>query len=100
MGLFSNPNGASDNANDYPIRLILSSFYWPANGAQGLPDGKSDCSLCKINCGGCVGMPYTAAYDPSSTGYDKGVYTRVHRDGAIVNAMRKWMGLSALDFEE
>ena len=32
------------------------------------------------------------AYDESSTGYDKD-YTRVHRDPAIVKAMREWVGL-------
>ena len=44
-------------------------------------------------------MPY-----PNSKGYDclkdgnwqQGVYTRVHRDQSIVNAMRSWMGLNQL----
>jgi hypothetical protein len=27
--LFQNPNGATDNANDYPIRMVLSSYYFP-----------------------------------------------------------------------
>ena len=26
--LFENPNGANDNSNDYPVRLVLSSYYW------------------------------------------------------------------------
>lgn len=47
-------------------------------------------------------MPYSKAYDPNSCGYDvgqggswkEGVYTRVHRDMDIVNAMRKWQGLA------
>ena len=26
---FSNPNGCQDNMNDFPIRVVLSSFYWP-----------------------------------------------------------------------
>ena len=26
--LFSNPNGAIDSDNDYPIRMVLSSFWW------------------------------------------------------------------------
>ena len=26
--LFLDPYGVKDNANEYPIRLILSSFYW------------------------------------------------------------------------
>ena len=91
--LFTSPNGASDNNNDFPIRVVLSSFYWYGNQLQGIPDGKSDCSLCTTNCDGCQSVPKTAAHDPSSTGYDKTGYTRVHRDGAIIQAMRSWMGL-------
>jgi len=99
--LFESPNGIPDNANDAPIRLVLSSYYFGNGGtAQGLPDGKSDCSLCKVNCDGCAGMAKAAAYDASSTGYDKPVYTRVHRDQTIVNAMRKWMGLGTLNSTE
>lgn len=96
--LFTNPPGATDNDNDYPIRNVLSSFYWGAGGVQGIPDGKSDCSLCTVHCDTCKTMPYTQAYDASSKGYDKGdgMYTRVHRDSAIVNAMRKWMGLGPM----
>ena len=37
-------------AEDYPIRVILSSYYWGEGDNQGIPDGKSDCSLCKVNC--------------------------------------------------
>eukprot|EP00727_Mastigamoeba_balamuthi_P001792 m51a1_g1161 hypothetical protein (861) ;mRNA; r:330037-333715 len=93
--LFSNPNGAADNDNDYPVRLVLSSFFWGDNGAgQGIPDGKSDCSLCKYTCDGCHGMPYTKASDPNSCGYDMTVYTRTHRDKAVVLAMRRWMKMS------
>jgi hypothetical protein len=42
------------------------------------------------------------AHDPNSCGYSvfdesgrwkEGVYTRVHRDIEIINAMREWMGL-------
>jgi alpha-amylase len=63
-----------------------------------MPDGKSDCSLCTVDCDTCKGMPYQQAYDPTSTGYDKGdgKYTRTHRDIEIVNAMRSWMGLSSI----
>jgi len=94
--LFSNPPGASNNEKDYPLRLVLSSFYWGEGEVQGIPDGLSDCSRCEVNCKGCKGMPYVKAYRADSTGYDKGAgqYTRVHRDVEIVNAMRKWMGLS------
>mmetsp|Transcript_4813 Transcript_4813/g.7636 ORF Transcript_4813/g.7636 Transcript_4813/m.7636 type:complete len:633 (-) Transcript_4813:244-2142(-) len=91
--LFENPNGAQDNDNDFPIRVVLSSFFWYNNGVQGIPDGKSDCSLCKVNCDSCEGVPYIAAYDPTSKGYDSGngTYTRVHRDAEIIEAMQKWM---------
>ena len=47
-------------------------------------------------------MEFTKAHDAASCGYDtgdsgnwkEGKYTRVHRDQAIINSMRKWMGLS------
>jgi len=96
--LFTNPPGSSDNKNDYPIRTVLSSFYWGTDGVQGMPDGKSDCSLCTINCDGCKSMPFEKAFSPTSKGYDVGLgkYTRVHRDNAIVNAMRSWMGLGEI----
>ncbi|CAE7281098.1 Amy2 [Symbiodinium pilosum] len=99
VSLFTSPPGAQDNAKDYPIRVILSSYYWGEGDNQGIPDGKSDCSLCKVNCDGCKGMPFQQAFDAKSTGYDKGkgMYTRVHRDKEIVNAMRAWVGLKAID---
>ncbi len=46
------------------------------------------------------------AHDPNSCGYSiydsngkflEGVYTRVHRDTQIINAMRKWMGLKTFN---
>jgi len=96
--LFTNPNGAHDNDNDFPIRNILSSYYWGEGEVQGMPDGLSDCSLCTVDCDSCHGMPYQKAYDSTSTGYDKGdgKYTRAHRDIEVVNAMRSWMGLSSI----
>lgn len=67
--LFESPNGIPDNANDAPIRLVLSSYYFGNGGnAQGLPDGLSDCSRCETNCDGCQGMAKASAYDASSTG--------------------------------
>ena len=54
-------------------------------------------------------MPYSKAYDPYSRGYDtidsngnwvEGVYTRVHRDIDIVNAVRDWMHLDYLSEDE
>ena len=110
--LFTNPNGelfrifrpfvimfllglgAPDNDNDYPIRCLLSSYYFPQNQARGIPDGKSDCSLCKVTCDGCQTVPYSKAYDANSCGYDEPVYTRTHRDKTVIMAMRKWMHLS------
>ncbi|CAE6526129.1 unnamed protein product [Rhizoctonia solani] len=85
------------NAN---VRNVLSSYSFRSTGAKGFPDGYSDCSRFKGN-GTCVTMPYSAAYDASACGYSvvqngawtEGVYTRVHRDLSIVNAMRTWMGL-------
>ena len=88
--LFKEPNGAEDKENDFPIRLILSSFYY-TDGVQGIPDGKSDCSLCKTNCQSCKGMALAPAFDDSSEGYDTKGYTRVHRDAEIVAAMQEWM---------
>eukprot|EP00128_Syssomonas_multiformis_P001790 Colp12_sorted_trinity150504_noHs@268 len=94
--LFQSPNGANDNANDYPIRLVLSSYYFDkADGkVHGIPDGKSDCLGCKgPNCSGCKSVPYSPAYVADACAYEGQDYTRVHRDRAIVLAMRQWMGL-------
>jgi len=93
--LFQNPNGVSDNNNDYPIRLILSSFYWGKNSANGIPDSKSDCSLCTTTCNGCQNMYTATAFDGSSCGYDGNPgYTRPHRDKQIIMAMRQWMKMN------
>jgi alpha-amylase len=86
-----------------PIRLILSSYTFMDSGAQGFPDGKSDCSqfygpdyLKQY----CKSVPYQPAYDPTSEGYSvmdeqgqwmQGVYTRVHRDQQIISAMQNWL---------
>ena len=96
---------------DWKIKLLLSSYSFMNNGAGGFPDGKSDCSACtgeqcKNNCNKSV--PYQKAYNPNSTGYDtgdsgnwkEGTYTRVHRDQATINAMRRWMGLGELSEEQ
>ena len=96
---------------NWKIKLLLSSYSFMNNGGKGYPDGKSDCSACtgeqcKNYCSKSV--PYQKAYSPSSTGYDsgdsnnwkEGTYTRVHRDQATINAMRQWMGLSALSEDE
>jgi len=94
--LYTNPNGASDNDNDYPIRTLLSSYYFPENQARGIPDGFSDCSLCTTTCNGCQTVTYQKAQDPNSCGYDApqfNQYTRTHRDKAVIMAMRAWVHL-------
>lgn len=97
--LFTQPPGSSDNDNDYPIRMVLSSFYFPIQmQPYGFPDGLSDCKLCQgPQCSTCTNsMPYSPAYNASAVGYEGPVYTRVHRDAAIIAAMRQWMHLPAL----
>uniref|UniRef100_A0A6B2L9E4 Uncharacterized protein n=1 Tax=Arcella intermedia TaxID=1963864 RepID=A0A6B2L9E4_9EUKA len=94
--LFTNPNGAGSNDNDYPIRTLLSSYYFPQNEARGIPDGWSDCSLCTTTCSGCQTVTFQKAFDPNSCGYDSpqiNQYTRTHRDKSIIMAMRQWVHL-------
>ena len=88
--LFENPEGATDNDNDYPIRMVLSSYYFE-NGVKAIPDGQSDCKLCKTTCETCKSRSYIKAYDPNGKAYSGSGYTRVHRDPTIIAAMRKWM---------
>lgn len=88
---------------DFKIKLVLSSYTFMNNGAAGFPDGRSDCDTCKgANCKDCTkSMKYSKAYDADACGYTcevngqwiEGVYTRVHRDPTIINAMRQWQGL-------
>ena len=92
---------------NWKIRLLLSSYtFYDSKNAYAPPDGKSDCKMC--NNDACTkactkSIPFVAAHDPNSCGYDcvdgqgkwtEGQWTRVHRDSQIVAAMRKWMGLS------
>ena len=101
--LFSNPYGSSDNDNDYPIRMLLSSYYFDlSQQTYGVPDGQSDCSTCVGPwCGSCTAsMPYTKAYSPTATGYDGPVYTHTHRDQTIINTMRSWMHLPSVDVND
>lgn len=92
--LFSNPYG--DNINndvDYPIRLVLSSYYF-VNNVMSIPDGKSDCKKCKQTCESCRTREYVKAYQEDAKSYPgeaSGGYTYVHRDAEIINAMQKWM---------
>jgi hypothetical protein len=37
----------TNNDVDYPIRLVLSSYWWQGD-SEGIPDGKSDCDLCEV----------------------------------------------------
>lgn len=91
--LFSRTDG------NWMIRLVLSSYTF-RNGAEGFPDGLSDCKLCQGRfCNECTkSMPKSQAHEPNLCGYEKidfngGVYTRTHRDLSVVKEMRKWMGL-------
>ena len=96
--LFSRTDG------NWKIKLVLSSYSFMNDGAAGYPDGYSDCDKCKgKHCDQCSkSMKYSQAYKEDSCGYDcevdgnwvEGVYTRVHRDADIINAMRAWQGLS------
>ncbi|EAY06412.1 Alpha amylase, catalytic domain containing protein [Trichomonas vaginalis G3] len=90
--LFESPNGANNNKEDYPIRMVLSSYYKGQTGSMGIPDRMSTCDKCTTTCGGCKDRPYVKAYNPSATSYPGGYgYTYVHRDQEIINAMRNWM---------
>lgn len=90
---------------NWKIRLVLSSYSFMNNGAAGFPDGLSDCDRCKgTHCSDCSkSMKYAKAYEADACGYSnvvngqwiEGAFTRVHRDVAIINAMRQWQGLSA-----
>lgn len=88
---------------NWSTKIVLSSYTFMSNGAQGIPDGLSDCSRCSgTQCAGCKSVPFTPAHDAATCGYTvgnatsawaEGVYTRVHRDRAIILAMRQWIGL-------
>ena len=92
---------------NWKIKLVLSSYSFMNDGAAGYPDGLSDCDNCKGDqCDSCSkSMKYSKAYDADACGYTcevdgqwiEGVYTRVHRDADIINAMRQWQGLSAVN---
>ncbi|KAK2943058.1 putative Pancreatic alpha-amylase [Blattamonas nauphoetae] len=88
--LFEDPYEITDNDNDYPIRMVLSSYYFSGQ-SKSIPDGKSDCSLCKVTCDGCRTRTYAPAYVENAKAYEGTDYTRVHRDAEIIAAMRKWM---------
>ncbi|KAF7362568.1 Alpha-amylase [Mycena venus] len=85
------------------VRNVLSSYSFMDNGAAGFPDGLSDCSG-YTGTASCISMAKAPAFDANACGYSvvvngawtQGVYTRVHRDLSIVNAMRGWMGLPSI----
>ncbi|KAH0787915.1 Alpha amylase, catalytic domain containing protein [Histomonas meleagridis] len=92
--LFTDPYGNNvDNDNDYPIRMLLSSYYFK-DGVKSPPDGKSDCSLCKTTCETCKSRGYSKAYVADAKAYEGTDYTRVHRDAEIIAAMRSWMHIN------
>ena len=94
--LFESPYGVTNNAEDWPIRFVLSSYYH-TYGPDGIPDGFSDCSLCRVTCENCKpSVPYMPAFVTGECAYKGNSYTRVHRDVKIINAMRKWMNLGSI----
>ena len=94
--LFESPFGVSNNSEDWPIRVILSSYYH-TYGSDGIPDGFSDCSLCRESCESCKSsVPFMPAYVGGQCAYIGDSYTRVHRDVRIINAMRKWINLGSI----
>jgi alpha-amylase len=93
VNLFTRTDG------DWNIKLILSSYMWASNGANGFPDGLSDCSLYtgSQSQSSCLGISKDTAYVADACGYTMaaGKYTRPHRDVSIINAMRSWVGLGS-----
>ncbi len=105
ISLFKNPKNVQDNDSDWPIRLVLSSFYLEQGYTQlGIPDGKSDCEVCKSGCESCMtSIAYKPAYEEKKCGYDDKTtmgYTRVHRDVQIINSMRTWLKLKNMTGED
>ena len=94
--LFEGPYDLQNNT-DWPIRVILSSYYLGRN-KYGIPDGFSDCSLCKsTSCSECVTVPYIQAAIPNQCAYSGDGYTKTHRSIEIINSMRKWMSLTKIE---
>ncbi|KAI3642433.1 hypothetical protein MP228_011988 [Amoeboaphelidium protococcarum] len=93
---------------DWKIKMVMSGYTFMANGAQGYPDGYSDCSrYTGPSSQQCKSVPYSKAHRNDVCGYTvkneqgawaEGVYTRVHRDPAIVRSMRRWSGMGS-DFD-
>lgn len=85
---------------DWSIKLLLSSYMFMDNGANGYPDGLSDCALYTgaAPASGCHGVPHDPAFVANACAYTmvQGRYTRPHRDLTIINAMRGWVGLGSV----
>lgn len=78
----------------YKLKFMFFSIFYSADG---IPDGLSDCSLCKVTCESCKhSTPKLDAFMPGECAYAGKGYTRVHRDVAIINAMRKWIKLGPI----
>ena len=90
--MFLDPKGVVDNKINYPIRLLLSSYYF-TNNVQGMPDGMSECDKCTTTCEYCKTMNYSKAFVEDAPAYGTTDYTRVHRDQGIIDAMTEWMNL-------
>ena len=90
--IFKDPKEVGDNKVNYPIRLLLSSYYF-TNNVQGMPDGLSDCTICTTTCDWCKSMSKATAYVEDAPAYGTADYTRVHRDAEIIKAMADWMNL-------
>ena len=96
VALFQKPYDVADNANDAPIRMVLSSFYTRYGNLrlEGLPDGLSDCSRSCVNdCDKCTdrSLPEIQAYIEDGKAYSGEGFTRVHRDPEIIAAMQDGM---------
>jgi alpha-amylase len=93
--LFRDPYWVRDNWNDWPVRVVMSSF-WFTYGEFGVPDGRSVCNV-KTDKKCRQSVPRLSAYEANACAYEGRGYTRVHRDIGIINAMRSWIGLDRIN---
>jgi alpha-amylase len=84
------PYSVKDNDNDLPIRMVLSLYSF-LDHSMGIPDGKSDCSLCQLGCNECKSPAKAAAYVRDAKPYEVSDYPQAHRDPEIIAAMRRDM---------
>jgi hypothetical protein len=52
LKLFDDPYLVNANDNDFPIRMVLSSYCFPGD-STGIPDGKSDYRQGPLDCSEC-----------------------------------------------